>query len=123
MLIVVLILIFDQFLKIWIKTHMHLGEEISIFDDWFYISVVILYGQYVEVYLYNQDGTNLSSKGGAIASTHIVTVRPCQGNFRFSLGSGGLSLDKVKITAAALAPEDFYIGIPRAASRTAVGTR
>ncbi|MBI9036110.1 MAG: lipoprotein signal peptidase [Bacteroidales bacterium] len=37
MLIVVLILIFDQFLKIWIKTHMHLGEEISIFDDWFYI--------------------------------------------------------------------------------------
>ncbi|HSN50244.1 MAG TPA: lipoprotein signal peptidase [Bacteroidales bacterium] len=35
--IVFVILFFDQFLKIWIKTHMHLGEEISIFGNWFII--------------------------------------------------------------------------------------
>lgn len=35
--IVFVILFVDQFLKIWIKTHMHLGEEISIFGNWFII--------------------------------------------------------------------------------------
>jgi signal peptidase II len=32
-----LILFIDQTLKIWIKTHMVLGEEFSVFGDWFYI--------------------------------------------------------------------------------------
>ena len=36
-LIVFIILLLDQILKIWIKTHMTLGEEIIIFDDWFKI--------------------------------------------------------------------------------------
>lgn len=36
-LLIFLILILDQTLKIWIKTHMMLGEEISVFGNWFLI--------------------------------------------------------------------------------------
>ena len=35
--VVLLILILDQVLKIWIKTHFVMGEEFSVFGDWFYI--------------------------------------------------------------------------------------
>ncbi len=36
-LIVLLVLILDQVFKIWIKTHMLLGEEYSVLGNWFYI--------------------------------------------------------------------------------------
>lgn len=36
-LIVLIVLILDQVFKIWIKTHMLLGEEYSVLGDWFYI--------------------------------------------------------------------------------------
>jgi len=36
-LVVLLILIIDQVVKIWIKTHMLLGQEYNVFGDWFYI--------------------------------------------------------------------------------------
>jgi signal peptidase II len=39
-LIVVLILVIDQVLKIWIKTHMTLGDEFSVFGRWFLIHFV-----------------------------------------------------------------------------------
>jgi signal peptidase II len=39
-LIIVLILFLDQLLKIWIKTHMRLGDEIVIFPNWFIIHFV-----------------------------------------------------------------------------------
>jgi len=35
--IIFLILILDQVLKIWVKTHMYLGESIPVFHDWFYL--------------------------------------------------------------------------------------
>ena len=35
--VLLLILFVDQFLKIWIKTHMTLGEEIHVLGDWFII--------------------------------------------------------------------------------------
>jgi signal peptidase II len=35
--IIVLILIIDQVVKIWVKTHMHLGQEYPIFGNWFLI--------------------------------------------------------------------------------------
>ncbi len=35
--IILLILIIDQSVKFWIKTNMHLGEEIKVFGDWFII--------------------------------------------------------------------------------------
>ena len=35
--IILLVLLIDQFLKIWVKTHMYLGQEYFIFDDWFRI--------------------------------------------------------------------------------------
>jgi len=38
-LIVAAILLVDQFIKIWVKTHMTIGEDIKI-ADWFYISFV-----------------------------------------------------------------------------------
>ena len=39
-LIIILILLVDQLLKIWIKTHMMLGDEIVIFKNWFIIHFV-----------------------------------------------------------------------------------
>ena len=36
-LLIALILISDQAIKIWVKTHMMLDEEIPIFGDWFNI--------------------------------------------------------------------------------------
>lgn len=38
--IVLLILIIDQLVKIWVKTHMTLGESIPVFGDWFFIHFV-----------------------------------------------------------------------------------
>ena len=37
LLILFFIIIFDQFLKIWIKTHMILGQEYRILGNWFFI--------------------------------------------------------------------------------------
>ena len=38
--LVVLILVFDQILKIWIKTNMYYGQSFSVFGDWFLIHFV-----------------------------------------------------------------------------------
>ena len=35
--IILLVLLADQAFKIWIKTHMLLGQEYSVFGDWFYL--------------------------------------------------------------------------------------
>lgn len=43
-LIVVAILLIDQIIKIWIKTHMMLGESYSIFGSWSYIHFTENYG-------------------------------------------------------------------------------
>jgi signal peptidase II len=37
LLLVLLILFLDQLIKVWIKTHMYLGEEIHVAGDWFII--------------------------------------------------------------------------------------
>ncbi|MFO8129112.1 MAG: lipoprotein signal peptidase [Bacteroidales bacterium] len=37
LIIIFLVLLLDQILKVWIKTHMHLGEEIPVFGNWFII--------------------------------------------------------------------------------------
>ncbi len=34
-LLILILLIADQLLKIWVKTHMHLDESIIVFPDWF----------------------------------------------------------------------------------------
>ncbi|MCT4636066.1 MAG: lipoprotein signal peptidase [Bacteroidales bacterium] len=39
-LLVFLVLLVDQTVKIWIKTHMTLGEEVHVFGDWFRINFV-----------------------------------------------------------------------------------
>lgn len=39
-LLVVLLLVVDQALKIWIKTHMHLDESIIVFPDWFQLRFI-----------------------------------------------------------------------------------
>ncbi len=38
--IVILLLVADQILKIWVKTHMHIGEAITVFPDWFQLLFV-----------------------------------------------------------------------------------
>ncbi len=37
MILIFIILIADQILKIWIKTHLCIGQEYSVFGDWFLI--------------------------------------------------------------------------------------
>jgi len=39
-LLIVLLLIADQALKIWVKTHMHLDESIVVFPDWFQLRFI-----------------------------------------------------------------------------------
>ena len=39
-LLIVLLLVADQALKIWIKTHMHLDESIIVFPDWFQLRFI-----------------------------------------------------------------------------------
>ena len=39
-LLIVLLLVVDQALKIWIKTHMHLDEAIIVFPDWFQLRFI-----------------------------------------------------------------------------------
>lgn len=43
-LIIFLVLLIDQLVKIWVKTHMELGEQIQVAGDWFYISFIENYG-------------------------------------------------------------------------------
>ncbi|MBN2597632.1 lipoprotein signal peptidase [Labilibaculum sp.] len=38
--LIVVLLILDQVVKVWIKTHMMLGEEFSVFGDWFLIHFI-----------------------------------------------------------------------------------
>lgn len=38
--LIVVLLILDQVIKVWIKTHMMLGEEYSVFGDWFLIHFI-----------------------------------------------------------------------------------
>ncbi len=40
LLVILLILILDQTSKIWVKTHMMIGEEIPVFDHWFLIHFI-----------------------------------------------------------------------------------
>jgi signal peptidase II len=40
LLIIFLVLVLDQALKIWVKTHMVLGQSIRMAGDWFYISFI-----------------------------------------------------------------------------------
>ena len=42
--IIFLILVFDQLLKIWVKMHMTLGEEIPMLGSWFYLYFTENYG-------------------------------------------------------------------------------
>lgn len=39
-LLIVLLLVADQILKIWIKTHLQLGEAITVFPDWFQLRFI-----------------------------------------------------------------------------------
>lgn len=39
-LLIVLLLVADQALKIWVKTHMHLDESIVVFPDWFQLRFI-----------------------------------------------------------------------------------
>lgn len=38
--LIVVLLILDQVIKVWIKTHLMLGEEFSVFGDWFLIHFI-----------------------------------------------------------------------------------
>lgn len=39
-LLIFLLLVADQALKIWVKTHMHLDESITVFPDWFFLRFI-----------------------------------------------------------------------------------
>ena len=60
-LIVVAILIVDQAIKIWIKTHMMLGESYSIFGSWSYIHFTENYGMAFGIEFWGKFGKILLS--------------------------------------------------------------
>ncbi len=60
-LLAVLILAADQALKIWIKTHMMIGEEIHIFGNWFIIHFTENNGMAFGIELFGQVGKYLLS--------------------------------------------------------------
>lgn len=60
-LIVVTILIVDQAIKIWIKTHMMLGESYSIFGSWSYIHFTENYGMAFGIEFWGKFGKILLS--------------------------------------------------------------
>ena len=37
---IIALLVIDQVVKIWIKTHMMIGDEFSVFGDWFKIHFI-----------------------------------------------------------------------------------
>ena len=39
-LLILILLIAEQLLKIWVKTHMHLDESIIVFPDWFQLRFI-----------------------------------------------------------------------------------
>ena len=55
-LLVILLLIADQSLKIWIKTHMHLNEAITVFPDWFQLRFIENNGAAFGMHIYTGDG-------------------------------------------------------------------
>ena len=55
-LLVVLLLIADQALKIWIKTHMHLDESIVVFPDWFQLRFIENNGAAFGMHIYTGGG-------------------------------------------------------------------
>lgn len=56
-LLVLILLIADQALKIWVKTHMHLDESIVVFPDWFQLRFIENNGAAF--------GMHFASKGGS----------------------------------------------------------
>lgn len=55
-LLVVLLLIADQALKIWVKTHMHLNEAIIVFPDWFQLRFIENNGAAFGMHIYTGSG-------------------------------------------------------------------
>lgn len=55
-LLVVLLLVVDQALKIWIKTHMHLDESIMVFPDWFQLRFIENNGAAFGMHIYTGSG-------------------------------------------------------------------
>lgn len=60
-LVVVLILLVDQILKFWIKTHMTLGEEIPVMGDWFVLHFT------------ENDGMAFGLKLGGVTGKFVLT--------------------------------------------------
>lgn len=55
-LLVVLLLIADQALKIWVKTHMHLNEAIVVIPDWFQLRFIENNGAAFGMHIYTGSG-------------------------------------------------------------------
>lgn len=55
-LLVVLLLIADQVLKIWVKTHMHLDESIIMIPDWFQLRFIENNGAAFGIHIYTGSG-------------------------------------------------------------------
>ena len=73
-LLVVVLLIADQALKIWIKTHLALGEGITVFPDWFQLRFIENPGAAFGMRLVTGDGYDWAT---CLCSTrHLAPFRP-----------------------------------------------
>lgn len=55
-LLVALLVIADQALKIWVKTHMHINEAITVFPDWFQLRFIENNGAAFGMHIYTGSG-------------------------------------------------------------------
>ena len=60
--VIVLVLIADQFFKIWIKTNMHLGQEIPVFGRWFILHFT------------ENNGIAFGMEFGGVTGKYILTI-------------------------------------------------
>ena len=80
---IIALLVIDQVVKIWIKTHMMIGDEFSVFGNWFKIHFIENNGIRSIVFL-RQDGT----RGWQVGKNRFKCIPlSCRGGYRLVLGT------------------------------------
>lgn len=85
--VILAVLVIDQAIKIWIKTHMMLGDEFSVCGDWFYIHFVENNGMAFGMEMGGSWGKLLLSlfRIVAVAAIAVYLVRLCRRESKMSL--------------------------------------
>lgn len=73
-------------------------------ESWNHVALAMRPGEYIKIYIHDRNGAL------RFYSYMNISLTPRAGNFRFSLGSSGLVMDDVRVTARELTPSEFLCG-------------